>query len=122
MAEVILTLINENFTIIISFLFIYLYFTVTKDNFPELSAGVYKVRFDTTTYFQRLGVDKFLYPYVDIVFQLEVHPFYTSLTTSSHSCPTSMHNTGRAALPHPSPDQRPRLLHLPRQLGPRTDK
>jgi 5-hydroxyisourate hydrolase len=63
----------------------------TKDNFPALAPGLYKVRFDTTTYFRQAGVERFLYPYVDIVFQLEVcsppPPLSSSMPCSSFSVP-----------------------------------
>ncbi len=61
----------------------------TKDNFPALAPGLYKVRFDTTTYFRQAGVEKFLYPYVDIVFQLEAGQHYhVPLLLSAHGYST----------------------------------
>ncbi|XP_035681428.1 5-hydroxyisourate hydrolase-like isoform X2 [Branchiostoma floridae] len=36
-----------------------------------LEAGVYKITFDTATYFNKNGIRQYFYPYVDIVFEVQ---------------------------------------------------
>ncbi|ELR16881.1 hydroxyisourate hydrolase [Acanthamoeba castellanii str. Neff] len=62
---------------------------VTSATFPPIAAGTWKLRFDTSAYFQRIGVAKFLYPYVEIVFQVETGQHYhVPLLLSAHGYST----------------------------------
>lgn len=42
----------------------------------SLEPGIYRLRFDTATYFAQTGVESFFYPWAEIVFHVEDHPHY----------------------------------------------
>jgi 5-hydroxyisourate hydrolase len=39
----------------------------------SLQPGIYRLRFDTATYFAQVGVESFFYPWAEIVFQIADH-------------------------------------------------
>lgn len=39
----------------------------------SLKSGIYRLRFDTATYFAQAGIDSFFYPWAEIVFHVEAH-------------------------------------------------
>jgi len=62
---------------------------VSSSVLPPIAPGIWKLRFDTSAYFNRIGVSKFLYPYVEIVFQVESGQHYhVPLLLSPHGYST----------------------------------